>query len=104
MKFLISIFLSLQLWHAIDAFCPSIKTVHGAAHQNGLLMAMDDATMERLNGIKRSYQALTERLGDPDVIGDSQLLMKIMSDRSKSEDVVNAYDEVSCLASVVSDF
>ena len=64
-------------------------------------MAMDDAMMERLNGIKRSYQALTERLGDPDVIADSKLLMKIMSDRSKSEDVVNAFDEVSFLASII---
>ena len=57
-------------------------------------MALDDAMLERLNGINRSYQAMTERLGDPDVIADSQLLMKIMSDRSKSEDVVNAYNEV----------
>ena len=55
---------------------------------------MDDAMLERLNGIYRSYQALTERLGDPDVIADTKLLMKIMSDRSKSEDVVNAYNEV----------
>jgi len=56
-------------------------------------MAMDSAMENRLMGIKRSYQALTERLGDPDVIGDSKLLMKVMSDRSKSEDVVNAFDE-----------
>ena len=58
-------------------------------------MAMDDAMINRLEGIKRSYQALTERLADPDVISDSNLLMKVMSDRSKSEDVVNAFDEVS---------
>ncbi len=57
-------------------------------------MVMDEAMMNRLDGIKRSYQALTERLGDPDVIADSNLLMKVMSDRSKSEDVVNAYEEV----------
>uniref|UniRef100_A0A7S2SLA2 Prokaryotic-type class I peptide chain release factors domain-containing protein n=1 Tax=Eucampia antarctica TaxID=49252 RepID=A0A7S2SLA2_9STRA len=56
-------------------------------------MAMDDAMISRLDGIKRSYDALTERLGDPDVISDSNLLMKIMSDRSKSEDVVNAFLE-----------
>lgn len=101
MKLFISVFLWLQLWHTSDAFCPSLKPVYGAVHQNGLLMAMDDAMMERLNGIKRSYQALTERLGDPDVIADSKLLMKIMSDRSKSEDVVNAFDEVSFLASMI---
>lgn len=61
-------------------------------------MAMDDAMINRLEGIKRSYQALTERLADPDVISDSNLLMKVMSDRSKSEDVVNAFDEYSTLS------
>lgn len=66
----------------------------GICSSTSLSMAMDSAMENRLMGIKRSYQALTERLGDPDVIGDSKLLMKVMSDRSKSEDVVNAFDEV----------
>lgn len=74
----------------VDGFSPS-TTIR---HHTHLMMALDDAMLERLNGINRSYQAMTERLGDPDVIADSQLLMKIMSDRSKSEDVVNAYNEV----------
>jgi peptide chain release factor 1 len=59
-----------------------------------LLHAMlDDQMMSRLENIRRSYQALTERLADPDVLADSKLLQKVMSDRSQSEDVVNAYDE-----------
>eukprot|EP00548_Thalassiothrix_antarctica_P007872 CAMPEP_0194137448 /NCGR_PEP_ID=MMETSP0152-20130528/7344_1 /TAXON_ID=1049557 /ORGANISM="Thalassiothrix antarctica, Strain L6-D1" /LENGTH=347 /DNA_ID=CAMNT_0038834471 /DNA_START=221 /DNA_END=1264 /DNA_ORIENTATION=+ len=41
--------------------------------------------------------ALTERLGDPDVIADSNLLRKIMSDRSKSEEVVTSYEEYEAL-------
>lgn len=49
----------------------------------------------RLEGINRSYQALTERLADPDVIGDSNLLMQVMKDRSMSEEVVMAFQEVS---------
>ena len=61
--------------------------------ENGINL-MDDAMMERLNGITRSYDALTERLGDPDVIEDSNLLMKVMSDRSKSEEVVLAFQKV----------
>jgi hypothetical protein len=75
-------------------------TTTGRAHQRprrtnvALGMVLDDAMRKRLDGIARSYQALTERLGDPDVIADSNLLMKVMSDRSKSEDVVNAYNEV----------
>lgn len=54
---------------------------------------MDDAMMNRLSGITRSYDALTERLGDPDVIGDSNLLMKVMTDRSKSEEVVLGFQK-----------
>lgn len=56
-------------------------------------MAMDDSMKSRLDGIRRSYQALTERLGDPDVLEDSKLLQKVMSDRASSEEVVLAYDE-----------
>ena len=60
-------------------------------------MALDDAMKSRLDGIRRSFQALTERLGDPDVISDSNLLRKVMKDRSQSEEVVMAYDEYSQL-------
>ena len=56
-------------------------------------MAMDEAMENRLQNIRRSFNALTERLGDPDVIGDSNLLRKVMSDRSQIEEVVMAYDE-----------
>ncbi|KAG7357863.1 peptide chain release factor 1 [Nitzschia inconspicua] len=60
-------------------------------------MVLDDAMMNRLNNIQRSYQALTERLGDPDVLEDSKLLQKVMSDRSASEAIVAAYEEYSRL-------
>ena len=49
--------------------------------------------MSRLDGIRRSYQALTERLGDPDVLADSKLLQRVMSERAQSEDVVLAFEE-----------
>jgi len=61
-------------------------------------MVVDDAMKGRLDGIKRSYQALTERLGDPDVVNDSNLLRKIMSERSTIEETVMAYDEYCTLA------
>jgi len=56
-------------------------------------MVIDSDMESRLEGIKRSFQALTERLADPDVIADSNLLRQVMSDRSKSEEVVNTYEE-----------
>lgn len=108
MKFLSSALalVALTLQHA-NAFAPQVKN-NGNFLANTLsrssntrsstsLAAMDDAMKNRLDGIRRSYQALTERLADPDVIADSNLLMKVMSDRSKSEDVVNAYEEYSTL-------
>ncbi|CAB9526459.1 Peptide chain release factor 1 [Seminavis robusta] len=60
---------------------------------SALYMVLDNAMNDRLNGIKRSYQALTERLGDPDVIASSNLLRKVMSERASIEDTVLAYDE-----------
>ena len=56
-------------------------------------MALDEQMEARLEGITRSYNALTERLGDPDVIADSNLLRQVMSDRAQSEEVVQAYQE-----------
>ena len=60
-----------------------------------LSMVLDDQMENRLNGIRRSYQSLTERLADPDVISDSNLLRQVMKDRSQSEEVVTCFDEVS---------
>ena len=49
----------------------------GRSSPSSLSMALDDAMKARLEGIRRSYQALTERLADPDVIGDSNLLRQV---------------------------
>ena len=68
-----------------------------------LHMALDEQMMGRLEGIRRSYNALTERLGDPDVIADSNLLRQVMSDRSQSEEVVTAYEEYAALLAELED-
>jgi protein subunit release factor A len=60
---------------------------------SALSMTIDNSMLGRLDGIRRSYQALTERLGDPDVLGDSKLLRRVMSERAQTEAVVLAYDE-----------
>jgi hypothetical protein len=57
------------------------------------LFAIDEGMLSRLDNIRRSYLALTERLGDPDVLADSKLLQKVMSDRAQSEEVVLVYEE-----------
>lgn len=62
-----------------------------------LHMALDQNMMSRLDGIRRSYQALTERLADPDVINDSNLLRQVMTDRSQIEEVVMVFEEYVAL-------
>jgi len=71
----------------------NLMSNNNSKRSNTCISAIDDAMMSRLENIKRSYDALTERLGDPDVLSDSNLLMKIMTDRALSEDVVNSYIE-----------
>jgi len=86
----------------VSAFAPCINNLiqQQQKHHNPtsssttcLSMALDDSMKTRLDGIRRSYQALTERLADPDVIGNSNLLRQVMKDRSKSEEVVLVYED-----------
>ena len=56
-------------------------------------MALDNAMKNRLVGIRRSYLTLTKRLGDPDVISNSNILCQVMKDRCQSEEVVVAFNE-----------
>ena len=56
-------------------------------------MALDDAMKNRLVGIRRSYLTLTKRLGNPNVISNSNILHQVMKDWSQSEEVVVAFDE-----------
>mmetsp|Transcript_2758 Transcript_2758/g.7723 ORF Transcript_2758/g.7723 Transcript_2758/m.7723 type:complete len:408 (+) Transcript_2758:89-1312(+) len=78
---------------AVQAFLsPDPASSSYSSPSSALSMAIDESMMSRLENIRRSYLALTERLGDPDVIADSNLLMKVMKDRSESEEVVNTYE------------
>lgn len=76
---------------------PSSRAPTTRRNTSFLPMVLDEQMEQRLNGIRRSFMQLTERLADPDVLADSNLLRQVMSDRSKSEDVVTAYDEYSGL-------
>ena len=60
-------------------------------------MVLDSAMKNRLVGIRRSYLTLTERLGDPDIISNSNILRQVMKDGSQSEEVVVAFNEYCCL-------
>ena len=88
--------LAILGWTAMAVTHGFVRTVplfSSTTTTSSLHMALDEGMMSRLEGIRRSYQALTERLADPDVIGDNNLLKQVMSDRAKSEEVVLAYEE-----------
>jgi hypothetical protein len=100
--------LTAALTCAVSAFVPactrctpflqqSIYYKESQKHHGALSMVLDEGMMSRLDGIRRSYLALTERLADPDVIGNSNLLRQIMKDRAQSEDVVLAFEEYTQL-------
>jgi peptide chain release factor 1 len=90
---LFQFFLAITLLGISEAFTVSKFTRHSLSTLN----LMDASTESRLENIRRSYMALTERLADPDVLEDSGLLRKIMSDRAQSEDVVLAFEEYTRL-------
>ena len=99
----LSLLLSMVCMEGALSFAPAPQNAIIARQTStSLSMALDDAMKSRLDGIRRSFQALTERLGDPDVIADSNLLRKVMKDRSQSEEVVMAYEEVSFLCVMTS--
>mmetsp|Transcript_30736 Transcript_30736/g.45195 ORF Transcript_30736/g.45195 Transcript_30736/m.45195 type:complete len:406 (-) Transcript_30736:282-1499(-) len=93
----LSLLLSALCMEGAVSFAPAPQNSITRQTLTSLPMALDDAMKSRLEGIRRSFQALTERLGDPDVISDSNLLRKVMKDRSQSEEVVMAYEEYAQL-------
>ena len=56
-------------------------------------MALDDFFMKRLDSIKRTFEALTERLADPDVANDRKQMLVLSRERAAVEKTVDAYDE-----------
>lgn len=62
-------------------------------------MALDDFFLKRLDSIKRTFEALTERLADPDVANDRKQMLVLSRERAAVEKTMDAYDEwkVSCI-------
>ena len=66
-------------------------------------MAIDDFLVQKLDSIKRSYDALTERLADPDVVNDRVQSLSISRERSSIEKTVLLYEDWRILESEKSD-
>ena len=72
------------------AFTPSPPT--SSSSSSSSLCALDEGLTSRLASITRSFQSLTERLGDPDVLSSPKLLRELMGERRKSEEIVEAFE------------
>jgi peptide chain release factor 1 len=88
--------LAIFITRRVDGFSlrpRSLGVLYMAESSVTTSFVLEESMEGRLQNIQRSYQALTERLGDPDVISNASLLRKIMSDRASSQDVVQAYQQ-----------
>lgn len=56
-------------------------------------MVLDNFLVQKLDSIKRTFDALTERLADPDVGNDRKQMLVLSRERSSIEDTVEAYLE-----------
>eukprot|EP01039_Chlorochromonas_danica_P005616 gene5614-6185_t len=54
---------------------------------------MDEFLQHKLDGIKRTFDALTERLADPDVSNDRKQMLSLSRERASIEETVQAYDQ-----------
>ncbi len=72
-----------------------LKNAHragSAARGQNLHMVMDDFLMTKLDSIKRTYDGLTERLADPDLLDDRKTMLIVTRERAGMESTVEAYD------------
>ena len=57
------------------------------------LAAMDPFMLKKLEGIKRTFDGLTERLADPDMVNDRKAMLTCTRERASMEPTVEAYLE-----------
>lgn len=87
MNFLFTALVIAMCSHIVDGF---FMTVQNRA-RGCVAMSLDSYVAEKLNNIVRNFDALTERLADPDVANDRKQLLSLSRERSSLEDTVTSY-------------
>ena len=67
------------------------------------MMAADEFVLKRLAAIKSTYNVLTAKLEDPDIMADTKELLRVNRERSKLEETVETYDHYMDLDSQLGD-
>ena len=71
--------------HAFLAPAPAPRAV--------AMQALDSFMVGRLDDMRGTFDELTARLADPDVLDDPDKMLQISKQRADAEEVVNAYEE-----------
>lgn len=91
-----TLLLLLLWWNEICyVSCFNRHTTLATFHRSrtvGTRMALESFFLERLENIKRNFDAVTERLSDPDVVNDRKLLLSLSRERASVEPTVQAYE------------
>ena len=67
------------------------------------MMALDEFMRRQLDGMQRTFDELTARLADDDVIADPALLRTVSSQRAQAEEAVSAYLEYTSVDAQLAD-
>ena len=62
-----------------------------------IAMALDNFLIRKLDSIKRTFDAITERLGDPDLANDRKQMLLLARERASIEKTVESYNEWTTL-------
>jgi len=81
----------LAVWSCPGASFGPAKHPQNLRTQAGMKMVLDDFLVQKLDSIKRTFDALTERLADPDVGNDRKLMLTTSRERASIENTVESY-------------
>ena len=76
-----------------ESFQRISKLLVGSNHcRRVLTMALDEFVQEKLKGMSKSFDALTERLADPDLANNRKEMLRISRERAGMEPTILAYN------------
>ena len=93
-RYLLLFFLSFIITNSNSFIFPNncINMRHEYKYQvTSLHMALDTFLISKLQSIKRTFDALTERLSDPDVANDRKQMLTLSRERASLEQTVEAF-------------
>lgn len=90
----LSCYLFLGLLQTFNGFLMPNRVYRPSSSQPPRLsMALDEFLLQKLDSIKRTFDALTERLADPDLASDRKQMLAVSRERASIEPTVEAFNQ-----------